>query len=97
MQIILLRNLINLEEINCNLIRDKEFLNPDDPKGTELINKMFEEFDEECEDFDLYLSDNEETKDLLLNDKILDDNTTPYHLHKKKCVNSRKHKSWKQH
>jgi len=59
------------------VIRDKQILNPNDPKDAELINKMLEKSDEESEDedFTLYLSDNEKIEDLLPNDKIPDDNT----------------------
>jgi len=68
------RNPVDFEEANCNAIKPNKLLNPNDPKDAEIISKMLEESDEEPETkiFKLYLSDNEEFEDLLLNDNLPD-------------------------
>lgn len=45
--------------------------------------------DKEDENFNLYLSNDEEIEDLLPSNNNLPDENTQYHLHTKNCVNRR--------
>jgi len=47
------RNPINLEEVDCKPIRDKNSLNPEDPQDARKIAELLEETD----DFELHSSD----------------------------------------
>src|SRR5436190_7200617 len=89
------RNPVNLNEIDCKIIKRQELLNPDDPKDAETISKILEESEseeeeeEEEEDFHLYYSDTDEIEDLISENKLQNDNTdtpavTPEEL-KKSC------------
>jgi len=67
------QEIVDFEEINCNVIKPNKLLNPNDLKAAEIISKMLEESDKEPEEdknFHLYLSDNEELEDLLPNDNL---------------------------
>jgi len=51
-------------------------MNPNDPKDAEIIFKMLEESDEDEEDenFELYVSDDEEIDEISSNDDLSDEN-----------------------
>src|SRR5436190_20579113 len=61
------RNPIDLAETDCKIIKERKFLNPDNPKDTEIISKMLEEEEEEeeDEDFHLHYSDTGEIENLI--------------------------------
>ena len=59
------RNPVDYNETICNIIRHNKILNPDNPRDAEIIAEMLEETDEEDEDFDLYLSDEDELENPL--------------------------------
>lgn len=71
------RNPVNLEEADCNVNGHKTLLNLNDPKDAEKISQILEESDEdeEDEDFNLYLSDNEELENLLPGNDTPEKNT----------------------
>jgi len=71
----LLRDPVDFEETNCNVIKPNKLLNPNDPKDAEIISKMLEDRTEKDEDFKLYLSDNEELENLLPNDNLPEEDT----------------------
>lgn len=62
------RNPINLKETDCKIIKERKTLNPNNPEDAEIISKMLEESDieeEEDDDFQLYLSDEEEIEKII--------------------------------
>lgn len=63
------RNPVNFEETTCKVINNSKLFNPNNPADVEAISKMLEESDEEeeDEDFELYLSDDEQIEKLLPN------------------------------
>ena len=71
------RNSVNLEEVNCKPINPNRSLNLDNPEDVEMVSRMLEETDEEEEDenFELYLSDNEEDEGQMLDNNLSDENT----------------------
>ncbi|XP_018343024.1 PREDICTED: putative uncharacterized protein DDB_G0294196 [Trachymyrmex septentrionalis] len=71
------RNPVNLEEVNCKPINPNRSLNLDNPEDLEMVSRMLKETDEEEEDenFELYLSDNEEDEGQMPDNNVSDENT----------------------
>ncbi|XP_029670024.1 ring-infected erythrocyte surface antigen-like [Formica exsecta] len=73
------RNPINLEEIDCKIIKDRKLLNPNNPEDAQLIAELLEKSDseekEEEDNFHLYLSDNEETEEITPENHLFDNTT----------------------
>ncbi|XP_029675230.1 uncharacterized protein LOC115242829 [Formica exsecta] len=79
------RNLVNIEGIDCKIIKNKKLLNPDNPKDARLIAELLEKSDSEEEeegddDFNLYLSDMEENEEIIAESDLLNNNndTLPF-------------------
>ncbi|KAM0730323.1 Retrovirus-related Pol polyprotein from transposon 17.6 [Formica fusca] len=79
------RNPVNIEEIDCKIIKNKKLLNPDNPKDARLIAELLEKSDseeeeEEDDDFHLYLSDMEENEEIIPESDLLNNNndTLPF-------------------
>jgi len=97
---VLSRNPINFGKADCNVINYNTFLNPNNPRYTEIISKMLEESDEdeEDEDFELYFSDDKKFDNLSDDlEKIYSINMLiQYHLRKKNYVNHQNYKLQKE-
>ncbi|KAM0724679.1 Retrovirus-related Pol polyprotein from transposon 17.6 [Formica fusca] len=79
------RNPVNIEEIDCKIIKNKKLLNPDNPKDARFIAELLEKSDseeeeEEDDDFHLYLSDMEENEEIIAESDLLNNNndTLPF-------------------
>jgi len=79
---------VNFEEADCNIIKRNKPLNPNDLKDAEIISKMLEESDEDEEDenFELYVSDDEEIDETLPDDDLPDENLDSIPFTQKKIV-----------
>ncbi|KAL6420401.1 hypothetical protein ACFW04_014528 [Cataglyphis niger] len=74
------RNPINLEEVDCKII--KQTLDPNDPEDAQLIAEMFEKSDSEEEekeekeddDFHFYLSDIEDAEEVASGSNLINNN-----------------------
>ncbi|XP_070167616.1 surface protein P113-like [Polyergus mexicanus] len=72
-------NPVNIEEIDCKIIKNKKLLNPDNPKDARLIAELLEKSDSEEEekehdDFQLYLSDMEKNEEIIAESDLLNNN-----------------------
>ena len=78
------RNPVDFSEANCNIISHNIPLNPNHSEDAEAISKILEVFDEEDEDYTLYLSDGEEKNlGLPINNKQPEEDLEPLRWYKK--------------